>query len=57
MTTDDARETHEGRQLAIREFEAACNYIALVFDADSPQREIAVKARSAMREANGEGAT
>jgi hypothetical protein len=47
----------EGRQQAIRAFEDACTYIALVFGMDSPQRAIAIKARGDMREANGEART
>jgi len=42
---------------ALREFEAACNTIALVFGHNSPQRRIAITARGDMREANGEART
>jgi len=53
---------HEAKQReaqpeAIREFEAACNTVALIFPHNSVQRRIAITARGDMREANGEGRT
>lgn len=47
----------DGRSEALREFESACNTIALVFPGDSPQRRIVLQARGDMREANGEART
>lgn len=44
------------RQDAVRQFEEACNYVALVFG-ESEQRRVAIAARGDMREANGEART
>lgn len=51
----DSDGRQEARAAALREFEQACNVIALLFDHDSPQRHIALQARGDMREALGEG--
>lgn len=52
----EAEKARVARGAALREFEEACNTIALVFG-DSAQREVAIRARGQMREANGEAAT
>jgi hypothetical protein len=51
------RKAAEAKAEAVREFEMACNTIALVFPADSEQRRIAITARGDLREANGEART
>jgi hypothetical protein len=52
-------ETRKGREEALRLFEEACNYMALVFGGEQHDdvRAIVVKARGDVREALGEGRT
>lgn len=47
-------QTKQDQEAALRDFEAACNTIALVFPATSDQRRVAIQARGDMREAIGE---
>jgi hypothetical protein len=54
---DAEAKRREAQPEAIRDFEAACNTIALVFGHNSEQRRIAITARGDMREANGEPRT
>lgn len=44
------------RRTVLRDFEQACNAVAIVFG-ESEQRRVAIEARGKMRVANGEAAT